>query len=127
MAIVIALVLFAHGVAHLMGFAVPWKLVNTPEAPYRTTILGGAVNLGPIGVRVYGVVWLVTALAVAVVAVGLFLKTPWWYPASLVVIPWSFALSVLSWPESRIGVVLNVVLMAVLVAGVRLGWLPVLR
>ena len=61
--------LIAHGVAHLVGFVVPWKLVSTAEVPYRTTILG-----------------------------------------------WSIVLCVVGWPEARIGLVVNVVLLAVLLA-----------
>ena len=50
--------LVAHGVAHLVGFAVPWKLVSTAEVPYRTTILGGMIDIGDTGARALGVVWL---------------------------------------------------------------------
>jgi hypothetical protein len=59
--------LIAHGVAHLVGFVVPWKLLSTAEVPYRTTILGGMMF-------------------------------------------------VVGWPEARIGIIVNAVLLATLLA-----------
>jgi hypothetical protein len=46
MRIVLALLLLAHGVAHLPGFLVSWQLRSFPEMPYRTAFLGGSVDVG---------------------------------------------------------------------------------
>jgi hypothetical protein len=46
MRFVAALVLIVHGVAHLVGFVVPWRLATLPEVPYRSTILGGRLEVG---------------------------------------------------------------------------------
>jgi hypothetical protein len=32
----LAALLIVHGVAHLVGFVVPWRLVASPEVPCRT-------------------------------------------------------------------------------------------
>lgn len=125
MRIALAALMLAHGVAHIVGFLVPWKLVPaTPEVPYRTTILRGAVDLGDAGIRVYGLAWIGLALLFAAVAVALFLRAPWWYRAALGVAGISAMFCLASWPEARIGLVTNVVIAIVIIAGLQAGWLP---
>jgi hypothetical protein len=111
----LAALLIAHGVAHLVGFVVPWKLLSTVEVPYRTTILGGMTDVGDAGARALGVVWLAAAvafvlLAVAVLAGG---TVRVWIFAMLAL---SIALCVVGWPEARIGIIVNAVLLAALLA-----------
>lgn len=36
-----AVVVAAHGVIHLIGFVVPWRLADVEGSPYRTTVLAG--------------------------------------------------------------------------------------
>ena len=105
--------LIAHGVAHLVGFVVPWRLMAAPEMPYGTTILAGTVDIGDSGVRAVGVVWLVAAVAFVLLGcallAGVGVRT--WLFAIVGV---SLALCALGWPEARIGVAVNVVLLGVL-------------
>jgi hypothetical protein len=70
MRFVFVTLLIGHGVAHIVGFVVPWKLMQMPEMPYRTTILGGMMDVGDAGIRLMGVLWLSIGLAFAVVAGG---------------------------------------------------------
>jgi len=112
--IVCAALLFTHGVAHLVGFAVPWKLVTSPEAPYHTTVLAGALDVGRGGARVVGVMWLVAGAAFAVVAGGLLMGTAWWLRVAVVCSLASAVLCVIGLPDSRIGLVANVVLLGLL-------------
>jgi hypothetical protein len=111
----LAALLIAHGVAHLVGFVVPWKLVSTAEVPYRTTIFGGITDVGDAGARAIGVVWLLTGLAFALlggaVLAGWNVRV-WMFG----IIPVSMALCVVGWPEARIGLVVNAVLLAALFA-----------
>ena len=41
-----ALLLIAHGIAHLVGFVVPFGLMSNPDLAERTTVLGGALDVG---------------------------------------------------------------------------------
>ena len=50
MRIVLAVLMVIYGVAHLVGFAAAWKLVPS-GLPYRTTVLGGQMDLGDAGKR----------------------------------------------------------------------------
>ncbi|MEA2722947.1 MAG: hypothetical protein QOH59_718, partial [Gemmatimonadales bacterium] len=51
-----------HGIAHLPGFLVPWRLAAPAEIPYTTTVLGGTADLGRVGIRIVSIVWLMAAL-----------------------------------------------------------------
>ena len=63
MRFVLAILLVAHGVAHLVGVVSSWKLAVLPELPYKTVVLSGRVDVGDAGIRVMGVLWLLAALA----------------------------------------------------------------
>ena len=111
----LASVLTAHGVAHLVGFAVPWKLMSSAEVPYRTTILGGAFDVGHTGTRALGVIWLMAALAFVLLAAAVLAgwSVRWW---TFVMLAVSIVLCVAGWPETRIGLVVNAVLLTALLA-----------
>ena len=98
-----------------MGFVVPWRLVSTAEVPYRTTILGGVTDLGETGARALGVVWLVAALAFVLLAAAVLAgsNVRMW---TFTMLSLSIVLCVVGWPEARIGVVVNAVLLAALLA-----------
>ena len=113
MRFVLAAVLVVHGVAHTVGFVVPWRLLSTPEVPYRTTILAGAVDVGAAGARAVGLAWL--AAAVGFVILGGAVFAGWGVRgSSYVLLGASIALCAAGWPEARIGLAVNVALLLVL-------------
>jgi hypothetical protein len=125
MRIALSALMLAHGIAHIVGFLVPWKLVPpSPQMPYRTTILRGALDLGDAGIRAYGLLWLLLALGFAVVGGGLFFRAPWWFRGMLGMAGVSALFCLVSWPEARIGLFVNVAVAALVVVGVQLGWSP---
>lgn len=119
----LAVLFVLHGIAHGMGFAVPWGLVESEEVPYGTTLLAGRIDVGDAGIRAVGVLWLLVGVAFVVTGVGAWLQQGWWWATAVWVAAASLAMSVMGWPEARIGVVLNVVLLALLLLGSRVGWL----
>lgn len=118
MRIVTALVMFGHGVAHLPGFLVSWRLAALEELPYKTTILAGRLNLGERGIQVMGVAWAALALAFAIAGAGLLLRQSWWSPTARAATAVSLIVCVLGWPDSRLGVLVNLGLGAWLVWGI---------
>lgn len=120
----LAAILAIHAVAHLVGFVVPWRLAKLEEMPFGTTILGGRIDVGDRGIRVVGILWLLASLAYLAAALGLALLQPWWIPAVAIVTVVSLLLCVLGWPDSRIGVAVDLAILAFLMAGAALGWLP---
>ena len=116
----LAVLMALHGFAHLPGFLVPWRLLRSPETPYATTVLSGRVDLGDLGIRVLGVLWLLTGAAFVGVAYLTWTQGQGWITRAVAVTGVSLLLSVLAWPLSRIGVIVNAFLLLVLLAS---AWL----
>ena len=123
MRIILAVLLLAHGIAHLPGFLVSWRLRSFPEMPYRTTVLGGAVDIGDGGAKAIGVAWLVLSVLFVVAAAATLMRATWWQPFVYTALGLSTALCVLGWPDARLGLVANAVVLILVVSGVRAAWL----
>jgi uncharacterized protein YjeT (DUF2065 family) len=121
MRIALALLLVLHGIAHLPGFLVPWRLAAPADIPYTTTVLGGTADLGPLGIRMVSLLWLTAALAFVIAGVATFLDDAAWRTLAIGATLASLALTVLGWPQARIGLVLNLMLLAFLFLGARVG------
>lgn len=123
MRVTLAILMFLHGLAHLVGFVGSWRLVESAELPYKTTVLAGRVDLGDGGVRVMGVLWLAAAIMFCVVAVGALTHRTWWPAAATSVALVSLALSAVAWPEARVGVPVNLAILASIMLGRHFGQL----
>jgi hypothetical protein len=123
MRIVLAALLLAHGIAHLPGFLVNWQLRTFPELPYRTTIFGGAVDVGEGGIKAIGVAWLVLSVLFFVAAAVTLLRTAWAQPIVYAAVGLSTVLCVVGWPDARLGLIANAVIVLLLAGGARIGWL----
>jgi hypothetical protein len=110
----LAALLAAHGVAHLVGFLVPWRLMAAPGMPFRTTLLAGRVDVGVAGLRAVGVFWLLTAVVMVATALGLAVQARWAGSLVLPVLAVSLALCLVELPQARIGLVLNGMLVPLL-------------
>jgi hypothetical protein len=121
MRIAIAVFLALHGFAHVVGFAGSFGLAES--IPYKTTILGGTIDLGDTGIRAFGLLWLVAAGAFLVASAAAMTGQAWWVKATLLATVASLALSIMAIPEARIGVMLNVAILAAITAW-RTGWIP---
>ena len=125
MRIVLAVLFVLHGLAHGVGFAVPWKLIESEDVTYRTTLLSGHLDVGDVGIRLVGILWLLVGLAFVATGVGAWLGQGWWLRGAVAVAGVSLAMCVLGWPEARAGAALNVAILLVLSLGPHLGWLDV--
>ena len=110
-----ALLLIAHGIAHLVGFVVPFGLMSNPDFAERTTVLGGTLDVGEAGAKALGIVWL--ALAIGFCASGAAVLTGWWdavWVVRLAAISLVFCL--VGWPDARIGLFVNLAIIVALFA-----------
>jgi hypothetical protein len=121
-----ALILIVHGIAHLVGFVVPWQLARLEGNPYKTTLLGGRLDVGDVGIRFSGLLWLLAGLGFIVSGAALLLLAPWWVRFTTVVAACSLVLAVANWPDSRIGIPIDLLILAYLLIGASLGWLNAL-
>lgn len=116
---ILGLFFFGHAVAHLPGFLVDLRLKTLPELPYRTTVLGGLIDLGDIGTKAMGWAWLSAAIALGVVAVATGLGAAWWRSAAYAAVALSVVLCLLALPDTRYGLLANLVLVLILVLSSR--------
>jgi hypothetical protein len=109
---VLAVLLLIHGFAHMVGFVVPWRLVKLEEMPYKTTLLGGRWDVGQGGIRLVGVLWLLVGGVLFTIGGTLALTGVLPGAVLLGVAAVSSLLCVLGWPDSRLGLVANAVILA---------------
>jgi len=118
---VLGVIMAIHGIAHLVGFLVPWRLIKTSEEP-ATTILAGRVHMGDAGMRVFGIIWLGLAIGFVIAGIGAWTGSRWWIRfATGVALP-SLLFCVLALPQSKIGIPVNLAILALILAGSRFGW-----
>ncbi len=107
-----------HGLVHLMGAASYLKLATVEGLPYKTTVLGGRLNLGESGAGVFGLLWVLAALGFLLAAAahlfGWAWWLPWWRPALIAVTLLSLALTVLDAGAAKAGIVVNLVILALI-------------
>jgi hypothetical protein len=111
---ILALLLAAHGIAHLPGFLALWKLKDFPELPYKTTLLAGHLDVGDLGARIVGLLFLLAGLAFVAAGIAVWFKTPSGKSLALYATCFSLILTGLAWPEARIGVFVNLALLALI-------------
>ena len=118
MRIALAFLMTLHGIAHLVGFVGSWQLAG-PESdiPYKTTLLSGRLHLGGAGVRAMGMFWLFAAVAFMLAAVGALTNQAWWILGAFGTALFSLMLCIVALPETRVGIGVNLVLLALLLVG----------
>lgn len=122
--IIISIFFILHGLIHLIGFVVPWRIITTDEMPYKTTLLAGRVDVGDVGIKIIGIFWILGAVGFVVAGIGLWTLAPWWFGVTLGATLYSLVLCILGWPDAQFGVYINLIILAYLFFGGRLGWLP---
>ena len=121
--VIAAIYLIVHGVIHLIGFVVFWQIAEIEDISYKTTVLAGRLDIGDVGMRVLGVVWLLIAVAFVIAGVAIFFSPPWWWSFTLAVTIASLIVTLLGWPDARYGVLANIIILVFLFLGPRLGWI----
>lgn len=102
-----SIILIGHGVVHLLGTAVYLELADVAEFPYKTTLLGSAVNVGDMGMCVFGVVWAVATIAFVAAAGALVTDWDHWPLLVGAVAVFSMILTVLDYTVAYAGIVVN--------------------
>jgi hypothetical protein len=106
-----AAVLALHGLVHLIGFVVPWRLAQVEGFAYRTTAFDGVIELGETGALVIGLAWLAIAVGFVIAAVGVWEARAWAIPLVGLLAAASLAVCVMGLPETVAGIVLDVAIL----------------
>jgi len=107
-----AVVLALHGVIHLIGFVSPWRIASVEGFAYRTTVLGGAQDVGDVGVRLIGLVWLGLTFGFLAAGYAVWRRKPWAAGLTGVFAVVSLVVCVAGLPETAAGVAINVAILA---------------
>lgn len=113
-------VLALHGVVHLLGTAVSLQVAEVAEFEYRTTLLGGSVDVGTTGIRVFGLLWAVAAVGFVVPAGALVTDHGYWRVLLVGVTVFSLLLTGLDYTVAYAGVVVNLVILGAVALSFRL-------
>jgi len=116
----VVVVLVLHGLIHLIGTAVYLRLADIQGFAYKTSVLGGRLDLGDSGVRAYGMLWLLAAIGFVLAALALMQGWDWWGPALLAVTLLSLGLTSLDWSVAFAGAIVNIVILVLLWLGRRM-------
>lgn len=123
MRIILSIFLFLHGMAHLIGFLVPWRIVKTDDMPYKTTLFFGKINIGDIGIRITGIIWLLIALAFFYAGWITLQRMDYWLSCVLIVSLISLIFCILAIPDSHIGIYINITLIVLYYLNNHFHWL----
>ena len=98
MTAVVAIVLIAHGLFHLLGFAVAFGFAELPQL---------TEHISPL----FGLLWLIAGLLFLGAAGSLFFWPRWWWAIGMCAIAVSMVVIVVSWSDAKFGTVANVVVL----------------
>lgn len=121
--IIFAIVLGLHGLIHSIGPAVYMKLTEIQGFSYKTTLLDGRWDIGENGIRIFGALWVLPAVAFIVAAIALLAGWEWWRLVLVAGTFLSLVLTVLDWRIAYAGIVINIVILAVVWLGPRITFL----
>lgn len=116
----VPVLLMLHGLAHLAGFVGAFRLV--PQVVQQSSVLAGRVSIGETTARFFGVFWLLCAVAFTVAATGAVFRTGWWPLLTLCSAISSLLLSLTFWPESRLGLPIILLIIAIMLFARWSGW-----
>jgi hypothetical protein len=124
MHVAFGVILAVHGIAHLVGFVVPWRLARLDEIPYATTLLAGRVDVGDAGIRAVGLLWLLTAIGYLVAGAAVAWLVPGWWTLAFGVTVASTLMCTAGLPQAKLGLGVDLLLLALLLADLVTGWIP---
>ena len=123
MRIALAVFLVLHGIAHIVGFVVPWRIAKMDDMPYKTTIFYGKIDVSDVGIRILGIIWLLIALAYFYSGWITYQQFDFWLTYTLVVSVISLAFCIIAVPDSHIGIYINIALIALYYLNDKFNWL----
>lgn len=107
----LAPLLFVHGLAHLVGFAGPWRLIDAEGVTFQSSLFAGRLPVSGRTMRALGVGWLLLACGFLTTGVAQILGAGWWDDSATVLLAASFLMCVAHWPAARVGAAVNVFLL----------------
>jgi len=120
MLIVLATLVALHGLAHMVGFAAPFGyLKNPPPTP-----LPEHLGLGAGAMKAVGIAWFIAMLVFVATAILMVRRDARWPAAMIAACALSILLTALFLPYAKIGLIVDVALIAFVIANRSYEWIP---
>jgi hypothetical protein len=102
-----------------VGFAAPFGYLKNPP-PMSSTLLS---TVGPGGMKALGILWFVNAILFVAAGWGLLRHSPWWSQATIIACVLSLILTATFLPYAKIGLGVNLLLLAFMYLNSNAGWI----
>ena len=114
---VVFLIIIAHGIAHLVGFFIYWKLSpGTEDTPYKTKIFFSEIEISTLGVSILGFIYLILAILFVIIGILLFIKRIQFNDTIiLVVLLFSLIITIIDLMPTIIGLFINIIYLTLFV------------
>ncbi|HDO28230.1 MAG TPA: hypothetical protein ENH02_08955 [Bacteroidetes bacterium] len=119
----LAIFLFIHGFAHLVGFLVYWRLLKDKSIQHKTTLYPGNLEMGEDGIRLVGFFYLLTAFAFGYIGYDLLTGVVIWSIYIWYITGVSIILCITGLPDTRYGLVANGLLIIFLLLNNNYYWI----
>ena len=106
--------LVLHGLIHLMGTTVYAGWGEVRGLPYKTTLLGGRWEVGEMGMRLFGELWLIPVVGFCVLGAALAFNGPVSTVALALTTVASLVLTLLDWDRAFAGAAVDAAILVVL-------------
>lgn len=106
-----------HALIHLMGTTVYMKLGQVEGLEYKTTLLNGLWDLGEKGIWGYGLLWGLAAAGFIIAMIVLWFKWDLGIALMAGAAIFSLVLTALDYQSAFMGVIANIIILAVIVLG----------
>ncbi|MDK2984285.1 MAG: hypothetical protein PWP19_1763 [Thermococcaceae archaeon] len=104
--ILFSLVVFLHGLIHLLGFVKEWNLAEVKQLTGNTLIpLSGGLS------KIAGILWLAAGLLFIASAATYLLRKEWWWMLAGIAIPLSQILIIIYWKDAKFGTIATVIVL----------------
>jgi hypothetical protein len=107
-----AVLLAVHGLIHLVGFVSPWRIATLEGFAYRTTAFNAGLDIGDVGVRLIGLVWLGLTFGFLAAGHAVWRGKQWAVGLTGALVMVSLIVCVAGLPETAAGVAIDVVILA---------------
>ncbi len=111
----LAAYIFFHGLAHVVGFIINLIMKYNPKHPITSTFLFKIVKVGIPGTILLGLMWFGFAAGFIYAGIAVLQNLPHWDTYTLIIALISMVVCILKLPETKIGVVANMIMILFLI------------
>ena len=117
----VALLFALHGLVHTLGLTATWQ-IGPAGTVSASPELAPAITAGSPQAKLLGVLWLIAMTGFVAASAGLMAHEPWWRTVAAAAAVGSLALCIAWWSDAKVGVIIDVAILAGLIATAWIAW-----